>query len=328
MREFIQKNISFSKAVKIVKLILFLAVIWCLYGIVTSESFRWQIFLNSLKQAFGRVPFVFLFSFLLMFLNWSLEARKWQLLASKVEKISFGEAFKSVVAGLGLGLLIPQGIGDYAGRALRLQSRYRFRTAGVFLLGNSVQLFTAIFFGCISSSTLLLLYKPELKNTWLILMLLESFLLFFFLLFIFRTDRVAARLSRLRYISKLSPYLETVGAISHTETAKIFLLSVSRYLTFSLQFILILKAFDITLNFLELFAAVSSVFLIKSIVPAFNFLGDLGIREVSSIYFFGLFLIPEEPVLAASLCLWFINIFLPTICGLIFIPGMKLAPNR
>lgn len=310
------------------KLILLFAVVWCLCNIISSENFQREIFLRSLQQALGQAPIVFFFSFLLMFLNWSLEAGKWQLLVGKIEKIPFSEALKGVVAGLGLGLLVPQGIGDYAGRTLRLQSRERFRSAGAFLFGNSVQLFTALFFGCISSSVLLLLYKPEFQNIWAVLIPLEGLLVLLFLLFIFGTERMTAKLLRLKRFEKISRYLESAGMFSPAETGKILLLSTARYLVFSLQFILILKAFAVPLGFPELFAAVSSVFLVKSIIPAFNFLGDLGIREVSSVYFFSLFLVPEEPVLAASLCLWVINIFLPTLCGLIFIPGLKLSSDR
>jgi uncharacterized membrane protein YbhN (UPF0104 family) len=61
----------------------------------------------------------------------------------------------------------------------------------------------------------------------------------------------------------------------------------------------------------------------KALIPI-SF-GDLGIREASSVYFYSLVGIPQTTALNASLLLFVINILLPAVLGIIFMPR---SPSR
>ena len=54
----------------------------------------------------------------LVFVNWGFEAKKWKLLITPIQKMSFFTAFKSVLTGVTLSLNTPNRIGEYGGRIL------------------------------------------------------------------------------------------------------------------------------------------------------------------------------------------------------------------
>src|SRR5438045_2620438 len=72
--------------------------------------------ITLLKNAFSRQNvWQFLLLLLLLFSNWSIEARKWQLLMRPVERVSFLTSVKAILSGLALSLFLPNGLGEYPG---------------------------------------------------------------------------------------------------------------------------------------------------------------------------------------------------------------------
>ena len=53
---------------------------------------------------------------ILMFVNWGLEAKKWQLLVKSIQKISFLRAFRAIFSGQAFALNTVNGVGEYVGR--------------------------------------------------------------------------------------------------------------------------------------------------------------------------------------------------------------------
>ena len=73
-----------------------------------------------------------------------------------------------------------------------------------------------------------------------------------------------------------------------------------------------------------LLAGITWVFLAKSVVPSLNFLGALGIREVSTVVFFELYTNTLAPVVLAAFMLYTLNVLLPAVAGLVTIQTLKL----
>jgi uncharacterized membrane protein YbhN (UPF0104 family) len=92
-------------------------------------------------------------------------------------------------------------------------------------------------------------------------------------------------------------------------------LSLFRYACFSAQFLILLHLLGIGLPLYLQVAGVAWVFLIKSVAPALNIVADLGVREVAALAFFPLFSVDPALVLAASISVWFINLFVPSLLG-------------
>ena len=57
---------------------------------------------------------------LLMFVNWGIEAKKWQVLMSSIQKVSFLRAYRAIFSGQALAFNTVNRIGDFAGRAVFL----------------------------------------------------------------------------------------------------------------------------------------------------------------------------------------------------------------
>ncbi|HMI04032.1 MAG TPA: hypothetical protein VK541_16210, partial [Pedobacter sp.] len=90
--------------------------------------------------------------FLLMFLNWGLEAGKWKRLISQVEKISLWRAIESVFCGLTWAVFTPNRIGEYGGRVFFLSPKRRIIGVVAMAVGNIGQMVLTNVFGAIALS--------------------------------------------------------------------------------------------------------------------------------------------------------------------------------
>jgi hypothetical protein len=77
---------------------------------------------------------------LLVFVNWGLEARKWQLLMKGIQPMNFITAFKSVLCGVTLSLNTPNRIGEYGGRILFVNDGNRLKAVTLSIAGSISQL--------------------------------------------------------------------------------------------------------------------------------------------------------------------------------------------
>ncbi len=256
-------------------------------------------------------------------LNWACESRKWQLLAQKIEKISFLQSLKGVLAGLALGFLMPNNVGDAAGRVLSLQSSQRLTGVGAALLSNGLQFYVSLFFGTVGwvffiGHQAALQHWPQLT----LLGMLTSTLIFGIWLIIKRKS-AENYLERFRWFRWIETYVDVIALYELIEIRRAFRWAVLRYGVFTLQFGLLLSIFDISLPVLPALACIFLVFFAKTLIPALNFLGDLGIREASSLYFFSFYEIAPTRIVAVTLTLWCINILLPVGIGAFWMLKMK-----
>jgi uncharacterized membrane protein YbhN (UPF0104 family) len=92
--------------------------------------------------------------------------------------------------------------------------------------------------------------------------------------------------------------------------------------------ILILQMFCLINSFSQIslihaFIGTSAMMFVKSLLPIS--ISDLGIREAGSIFFFSTYGISQAAALNASLLLFFINIFIPSILGTYFIRHQEIS---
>jgi len=80
-------------------------------------------------------------------LNRYLEILKWKNLVLVIEKISLYTATKQVLAGVTAGLFTPNGIGEYAGKALYFPKSETKRVLFLNLICNGIQMVLTIIFG-------------------------------------------------------------------------------------------------------------------------------------------------------------------------------------
>jgi len=294
---------------------------WLIFEKITDPQRFGKEFVEMVSSALDTTAILVLIGVLLLMpINWLLEALKWKILARPYSQISIIEAYRGVLSGLSLGFATPHGIGDYAGRLLSLQGDARSQLLGSVWLGRVMQMSVTAIFGTIGiwffvqKSTFQI---PSINYWWWIIMGIGIILVL-----LLYQSKLKLFGQRIRY------YFAYVLAYSWSDYVGVFMLSFGRYAVFSIQFLLILNIFKIPLPISILFAGVSWMFLMKSIVPSFNFLSDLGVRELSVLTFFDLYKASQPAVLTSSLLLWSINILLPVLIGLYFVLKLKIINNR
>jgi hypothetical protein len=306
------------------KAALFLGMLFFLLMKSWQHQASWHSMWQQLSQGWRQPANGWVVAALLLVpLNWLLEALKWQALVRRVQPASLGECSRAVLAGLSLGMLTPRSLGDYAGRLLVHGSGEGQRMLGVVLLNRLVQSLSTFVGGVLGillligvlgtgfSRELLWLIVPGFMGTAAMLVLMGP--LRFSLI-----RRLQAALGE-----KWLQWLIVVREYSPAEIALVNGWALLRYGVFSLQFLFLLWWAGLQLPLALLLAGIGATFLLKTLVPAFNFLSDLGVREFSALLIFSMLDQPQAGVVAASLLLWFLNLCLPALAGTAVVVQLK-----
>lgn len=299
----------------VIKLLVFIGILTFIYLKLNDQDYSAGELIRNVQSAIADHPFLLMLVFGLMPLNWMLEALKWQYMSKKVIEMNFIKALYGVLAGLSLSFITPHGLGDYVGRIMLLDNTGRGRLGGAILLGRLCQMSVTIILGLFGAS-----YFIEVK--WILL----SILMLAAMVIAFAKYGIIGRVLSWKKIPvKLDYYLGILKTFDVRSVRYIFFLSFLRYMIFASQLMILLQIFTNNLDWYHSFIGTTWVFLAKSVIPSFNFLSDLGVREFSAIYFFQKQ--PEEipMIVVATLLLWGINILLPTLAGAPLIFKMKIG---
>jgi len=133
-----------------------------------------------------------------------------------------------------------------------------------------------------------------------------------------------------REYNRIKKYAQVFSWYSSGDLWKILLLSIGRYFIFSFQFFLLLKAFDVGVNYFQAMILIGMVYLLMTIIPTIA-LTEIGIRGSVSIYVFDTWLrlhnhLSETAalsVISASTTLWLFNLVFPALVGILFIYSLK-----
>lgn len=321
-------NLTSSRVLWWIKTIVFLTVVFLLYRLIQSKIEHFDEVEQSFDSLFlPKNVFLLIIIILLTPVNWAFEAWKWQKLASKVEKISFWEAYKGVLIGLTFSTATPMMIGDYAGKILMLKTDKRLEGIGAILLGNSLQMYVSLLFGTIAYLLFVIWAKPNPLFLHISIISFLAICLIFGVFLSFNLSNINAFLSKNKFFEYLKKYLGVLENYTLLELKKLFIIAASRYFVFSLQFLLMLKVFQINLPISVLLVGVGIIFLTKTLISVLNALGDLSIRELTSIYYFGFFGANIAAVSSATFMIWLVNVLLPILIGSVFVLQVKLTPK-
>lgn len=296
---------------RIIQVVILLFIIFFFYEKFEHEELI--LSLNYILHSFD--DHYLLWSLIILFMpaNWLLEAWKWKKLCSTIFTLSLLSSFKGVLTGLAVSFVTPHGWGDYVGRIAILRQDQRERLIGALMFGRMAQLFITVAAGILG---LIMYFKiwPYLYFWYILSFVLVAFLMAF--------NKSLFKMIR-PYLKRLSKYFAIIKSYNAKLILEVLILSAIRYAVFTIQFFLIMRILNIDLSTLILLSGITWIFLIKSIIPSFNFLSDLGIREVSAIMFFEGYMTDVTPVISATLIIWIINIFVPSVIGSSFIFSIK-----
>ena len=247
--------------------------------------------------------------------NWALEAMKWQVLVKPIEEVSFLESYKGVLAGLSLGFISPANLGDMAGRMLMVKNETRKRSLGAVFMGSSVQTYTTLFFGTIAFGYFIFYILPRTSFLYLIIFNFLILGLILGVILVQARQILSDFFLRVLWLQKLVLYFEIIYSYSSNTIIKALCFGILRYAVFTFQFQLIFLVFQIHLPLADSLMIINLIFLTKTIIPTFNFLTDLGVRQISALYLFDFYGINHSVVIAAVFSLWLTNILLPVLGG-------------
>lgn len=270
----------------------------------------------------------------LMLVNWGIEARKWQILVSRVEKKNFFTAFGAVLSGLSLSLFVPNGIGDYAGRILFMHEGNRLRSITLTLVGSMAQLIVTLAGGFIG-----LVYlqhngwtnAPELQGLsffWIngiIFMIGMGTLLMLFIYF--RLNWLTVMFEKIPFVYKYRFMVEKLEHISKGDLTRILWLSIIRFGIFIIQYLLLLHVFSVRVNIFDAACTVCVLFVVLAILPTIP-VADLGMRGEAGLQLFGLLTSNTTGIIATTTGIWLLNLIVPAMAGSLFILGIKIFRNR
>lgn len=256
--------------------------------------------------------------FLLVPLNWTLESLKWMLLAQKAVKISFPEAFRSTLTGLAVGVALPAQLGDTLGRITSLRSKQRLKTLGAALVSNGIQFYVSVLGGTLSwwlvgSSLALPTYYELLIEALLILIVFGGLLVGIF------RKKLVNWPSKRTWALKIKENIEVVNRYTGRDLGVALGIGAVRYAVFVGQFVLALSLFDLPMALPDLLSCVGLILLAKTLLPAINILGDLGLRQFTALLVFESYGLAPERIVAATFLIWLINILGPLLVGLVLL---------
>ena len=271
------------------------------------------------KRILSREHFpILLLMFLLVPINWALESLKWRQLASKVVPITFWDAFRGTLTGLAVGVAAPAQLGDTIGRVAALRSNNRLEAIGAALVSNGIQFYVSVAIGAIGWFGLKDALPMEDGSKQLL-----SFLLVFVLALGVMVTLLRKKLTHWNpaniYLKKLRYYIHIIGEYSGSDLLSATFYGLLRYFVFLSQFVMALSLFDFSLNYFELSSCVAIILLAKTLIPAVNVLGDLGLREFTALFVFKQYNLPAEEIITATFLVWILNVLGPILVGIFLI---------
>ena len=291
----------------LIKVLIVTAAFYFIYDQLTNNAkLNWERFSSLLKEKASFWGILFLLAF--SFVNRFLEILKWQNLVSSFKPISLGESTKQVLGALTAGIFTPNGLGEYAGKALYFDKKKTKKIIFLNLICNGIQMVLTVIFGTVG------LYVLGYKLYVLAILILA--IAFCLLAFLTKSIKIKGY-STEKLIQKITEIPKRIHQKNN-------LLALCRYLVFSHQYYFLFLAFDVDLPYLTMMATIATVYFLASSLPSFQFL-DFAVKGSMAVFFFGKLGVNEWIVVFISTLMWFLNVVLPVVIGSYYV--LKFKPK-
>jgi hypothetical protein len=267
-----------------------------------------------------------------VFINWGLEARKWQVLMKVLQPVSFIAAFKAVLCGVTFSLNTPNRMGEFAGRILFVEEGKRLKAITLSVAGSMAQLIITMLMGCLGLIYLLVNSEGSaslmgLSPFWLHIFLYSSILVtIIFIFFFFRFSWLIKLLEKLPYADRFSKYINVLETFDAKILLRLLSISFFRYGVFVLQYIFMLQLLQVEQNVWVGCWIITVMFWILAIIPSFA-IAELGIRGTVAKALFS-YSSNTIGILTSTFGIWFVNLFIPALIGSLLILGIKIKDKK
>ncbi len=247
--------------------------------------------------------------------NLVVESEIWYALLRRVAPGSTRlDALRGVVAGFPLGFVTPGRVGEFAGRALAIDTNNRLGV-GLSVAAARLPELLALLVAGLAALTYTV-YAESMTFPGSKAVGAVSVGAVVLLLSLLTAPAKAVRImARLIPAGKLRREIEFLGTVRSRTTLRLAVLSALRLGIYSSQFWLLAHAFLPSMDTLGVYNVILLTFLVKTVIPPFTFL-DLGVREGAAAFFFGLFGFGASVGFSAAFALFLVNVVVPTLAGL------------
>lgn len=281
----------------------------------------------QIQRSFQSYKIVYLVvAFVLIVVNWGLEAWKWMISVQTIYPVKFLQAFKAVLSGVSFSVTMPNRIGEYLGRMMYLPEGNRLKAISVTLVGSFAQLLITL----VTGTTGLIILKSSLLDHFPGLRIWFQFivygLLIIILIMLLIYFNVSGSVHLFHRWIKNKKYAYLVEALHYFDVRlllRILLLSLLRYLVFIVQYILVFHLFEVNVSVNNIALVISVVFLAMAVIPSITLI-EVWLRGEISIQLAGMFSQNLLGIGFTSVTIWFINLILPAIAGSLFMLSLRV----
>jgi len=307
--------------------LLFAWLSYSVYKQIKNQPHLEETWLN-IKSSFTDTRVInFILVFVLMFVNWSLEALKWKISVQNVQPISFFRSLKAIFSGVSFSVTTPNRTGEYLGRVLYMDEGNRLRVIALTVLCSISQLIVTIFLGVLGlfilkrdiDQVLLPAWLEWIKNFGLIIGI-PGFV--FLTVFYFRIGWLVKWMEKIPAIKKYIWLINELEKADTTLLLRLLSIAILRYFVFATQYFLLFHFFGVEVNWWQGFWATSIVFFIMALTPTIE-LFEVVKKAFVTTEIFAIFTVNTLGIGFVTTTIWFINLFVPAVIGSLLILGIK-----
>ncbi len=277
---------------------------------------RFEILMDAVGNT--QVWIVMSLVFGLMFVNWLLEAMKWQFITRHLAQITYWEAVECVFCGLTWAIFTPNRLGEYGGRVMFLPPRRRIHGMFAMAVGSFGQNVITNVLGTIGILWFTIRFLNF--NSWAIaaFILIGIGYIALFLVFYFNIKWLVFLLNKISFLRKYHRFFDVLGQYKFVELLDIMLFCLARFFAFSCQYYILIHLFIPQIPAYEILLLTFIVFFIQSALPSLDLL-DVAVRSAVSATVFSYVTNQQIAVIAVFASIWLINLIIPAILGSVFI---------
>lgn len=282
---------------------------------------------HLLSLPVATVLLVFILVFVLMIVNWTIEAYKWKLLIEKIQPIRLIRTFKAVWTGVTLGLFTPNRVGEFGGRILYVPRRHRISAVIVSLIGSFSQNLATMITGIVC--LVIYIHRVEILSPWVfgsvilvgliaVVLLLIAYYNLYVVIYLFKRNR---------FLKRVYPYLEVLKKYHNTDYSRLFIFSVIRYAVYTAQYLIFLHLFGADIAVTDGITAIGVIYIAQTLIPTFAIVEVLTRGTIATVIL-SKYGVDEVTAFAASTCLWLLNLIIPAVLGYVFIIRYNFFKTR
>jgi len=265
------------------------------------------------------------FSFLLMFINISLQYIKWKISAEQVMcGLEKKQILLSLFYGLSGGAFTPARLGEYWGRRLAIKNKTLIQVTTATLLDKLFPMVIVILSGVSGIAWLSFIQGKFASYIPVIITGLSVILVFVITGTAHKISIIIPLLKKIPFIKKQDDVLQSINNLDRKFSAKMVVVSVLFVFCYIFQFALLFAAFSHDFLIGRYILAGIMVMFSKTLLGAVS-ISEFGVREGASVYFLGLLGGSPEIAFNASVFIFLINVAIPSLVGMLLMMAGKNA---